>query len=144
MELAQSGYIFFGKYPDPVTLAYLATRGVQLIVNLTSSVYTCNIKIINYPIKDGGIPDNLMTFSALIAQLKAAIEQSTFIFIHCDHGRGRTGLTVASLIGKYKNYKYRAAITELNKQYHKGYGKGRREDIPSHREQKHFVRKFLK
>lgn len=113
----------FGAFPTQNQVAELEEWGVDLFVDLTHhnerkiTPYTTTKEIINFPIEDRNIPDNMTEFCALIVKLCDEIAAGKKLYIHCKAGHGRSGIVVASILC----YKYNLTPEESfkkTKQYH--------------------------
>ena len=57
------------------------------------------IELVRYPIDDGGVPEDLDSFRALLGDIRAAVvEEGRSVVVACRGGLGRTGTVVASLL----------------------------------------------
>lgn len=135
----------FGKYPTQDQVNLLIDDEVDIIVNLTEemSIYYYFPLTIKYPIDDTKTPDDLDTFNSLLQLLISSLEQGKKLFIHCRHGRGRSGMVTAILLIVYFNLNYEEAISLLNVNYRQGHGYMKsNKSIPSHQIQKELVKSF--
>lgn len=97
----------FGSYPSQETVYDLEKKGVKYFINLTYpeekliKEYETNNIIINYPIKDRKVPNDIISFSKLIVNISNIIKdlkENELIYIHCKGGHGRSGILVACLL----------------------------------------------
>ena len=59
-----------------------------------------HIEWIEYPIEDFGLPADRESFAALIRGLVERIEAGVSVCVHCRMGIGRTGITLACIVGR--------------------------------------------
>lgn len=94
----------FGSYPTQQQIQLLEDWGVDIVVNLTSSEerkikpYVTNARIVQFPIPDRGVPEDVEEFCALVLLLIEEISRGKKIYIHCKGGHGRSGLLVAAIL----------------------------------------------
>lgn len=97
----------FGSYPSQETVYDLEKKGVKYFINLTYPYekliveYETNNNIINFPIKDRKVPNDIISFSKLIIKISFIInklKENELIYIHCKGGHGRSGILVACLL----------------------------------------------
>ena len=97
----------FGSYPTQKTVYDLEKKGVKYFINLTYpeekliKEYETNNNIINFPIKDRKVPNDIISFSKLIVNISNIIKdlkENELIYIHCKGGHGRSGILVACLL----------------------------------------------
>ena len=97
----------FGSYPTQETVYDLEKKGVKYFINLTYpeekliKEYETNNNIINFPIKDRKVPNDIISFSKLIVNISNIIKdlkENELIYIHCKGGHGRSGILVACLL----------------------------------------------
>lgn len=130
--------IIFGKYPKVPMLQDLARDGFQ-IVNLTSRIH--DNENIYYPIPDESVPKN--GFLEFLTEICAALNLHHRVFIHCDHGRGRSGLVVAALLGYHYHISHYFALKIINQAHRLGRSQGANKYIPTHKEQLEFLQQFF-
>lgn len=116
-KLSGQIYVFPGPFAHRVenfALDQLQHATIRLVVNLTSQeewaktqgakqqeLYnTQHIAYIHYPIKDYGVPQDIVGFTALVNSLHEQLISGLNIGIHCIGGIGRSGLLTASLLHK--------------------------------------------
>jgi len=68
------------------------------IPHLFSSITNNNMESIRFPIRDKFIPSRMSDFVLLIHQLVTHIQQGKKVIVHCNGGKGRTGLTVVCIL----------------------------------------------
>lgn len=111
--------IIFGWYPTPHSnglfsnnILDLLKSGRDVFVNLTTfreknslydyqptvRVFRDNPVFIHYPIEDGGLPSDDVTFSHLINRLNLLLKENRKLYIHCRGGHGRSGLVAGCLL----------------------------------------------
>ena len=97
----------FGSYPTQETVYDLEKKGVKYFINLTYpeekliKEYETNNNIINFPIQDRKVPNDIISFSKLIVNISNIIKdlkENELIYIHCKGGHGRSGILVACLL----------------------------------------------
>jgi|SRR6516165_4534079 protein tyrosine phosphatase len=135
----------FGKYPTQNQVNLLREEGFNMIVNLTEemSIFYYFPLTIKYPINDTKTPDDLDSFSDLLQLLLDSLENGKKIFIHCRHGRGRSGTVTAILLILYFDLSYEESIQVLNLNYQQGHGYGKvKKSIPSHGIQRELIKSF--
>lgn len=149
MEEFSSPLIFnqlrFGKYPTQEQVDLLKEDGINLIVNLTEEMHIHYFfpLVIKYPIEDTKIPEDLDTFTDLLQLLFDSLKAGKKIFIHCRHGRGRSGTVTSILLILYFELNYDEAISLLNLNYRQGHGYSKNnKSIPTHREQRELIRSY--
>jgi len=138
--------IAFGIYPDQEQVEHLSENGFTVCVDLTEqeySTYTFDLKI-RYPIKDTKIPENFNSFDILVGIICNLINSGQKIYIHCMHGRGRSSMTVACVLGKCLKISADQALELVNDAYKKGHGKYSNSTVPPHKQQRKFIRQYLR
>ena len=131
--------IIFGKYPSVTELEQWQKNGFT-IVNLTNKLH--KFESITYPIKDEGVPEQ--EFPQFVTQLCDKLQSNFKLFIHCDHGRGRSGLVTAAILGQCYGLSKNDALDVINKAHRQGHGqKWQRKDIPTHKAQKEFLQQYF-
>jgi len=66
------------------------------ISNMIAEFQKAGISSIHYQIHDKWIPSDMVPFVACVNQLVAEIKQEKIIMVHCNGGKGRTGLVVVA------------------------------------------------
>ena len=94
-------------------LQRLSERGVQVVVTLVrmeeliamglaerfrATVVLLGMEWLHFPIHDKWVPDSMREFHAFLQQLVERLEQGLVLCIHCNGGRGRTGLVTSALL----------------------------------------------
>lgn len=103
----------FGGYPNQKQIIELQEEGVTWFIDLTNSNEK-NIKIyshlvnnwINYPIKDGHIPEDkkkFMIFLLLLQMVMESLKPGEKIYLHCRGGHGRSSLVIACFLSMVFN-----------------------------------------
>lgn len=134
----------FGPYPDPESFPQLSE--FDLCLDLTEqivSTYDFSIKI-RYPIEDTKIPIDMNSFNNLMELLVASIHNGKKIYIHCKYGRGRSSMVTILLLVLAFDYTLDEAIETVNRSYKNGHGKYSLKEVPPHKIQRKFIRKYLK
>ncbi len=117
----------FGGYPNHNQLLELKEEGVVWFVDLTHRNER-NIKVyshlvhnyLNYPIKDGHIPEDKKKFTIFLFILQMIIEglkSGEKLYLHCRGGHGRSGLVIACLLGLLLNIPPAKSLNLVN-EYH--------------------------
>ncbi|ABF82097.1 hypothetical protein MIV067L [Invertebrate iridescent virus 3] len=117
----------FGGYPSWEQVQELQTAGVVWFVDLTEECEK-NVVLyhqlvpnwINYPIKDGGTPQNrekFLTFLLAVQILVDGLGPGEKIYLHCRGGHGRSGLVIACFLAMTLNISPKKSLF-LVKLYH--------------------------
>jgi hypothetical protein len=117
----------FGGYPNHKQIIELQEEGVTWFIDLTNSNEK-NIKIyshlvnnwINYPIKDGHIPEDKKKFVIFLLLLQIVMESlkpGEKIYLHCRGGHGRSTLVIACFLSMVFNIPPLDGLN-LAKEYH--------------------------
>ncbi len=99
----------FGGYPTQLVVNELEDNGVRIFVNLTcdgeKNIVPFNIssisKLINYPIIDHSVPNDVLTFSGFIVYISKIIKElsnNDRLYLFCKGGHNRSSLVVSSII----------------------------------------------
>lgn len=142
----------FGKYPTLDNIDLLNNLDIKLIINLSYKKYKSDIvtKInklgittINFSIKNANYPKSINDFVKLITLLVDYSKMNVKFYIHCRHGRGRSGLlAICYLIKKY-NFDLSKAFDIINNCHRAGHGqKWQQRTIPTHQVQLEFLQIF--
>ncbi|AHL67584.1 hypothetical protein DH26_gp091 [Chloriridovirus anopheles1] len=118
----------FGGYPTHEQIIELQKCGVTTFVDLTFGAKESNLKVyshlvdkwINYPIKDGNVPQNnknFLIFLLLVQMIVESLKPGEKIYIHCRGGHGRSTLVVACFLGMVFQLSYDKSLN-LAKMYH--------------------------
>jgi hypothetical protein len=106
----------FGSYPTSEQLIDAEKWGINMLVDTTNDnekkivKYTTDLKVVRFPIKDRGVPENKHDFCRFIITLSDHIESGRKIWVHCKGGHGRSGIVVASLLAYTKKISSMDAI----------------------------------
>ena len=142
----------FGNYPTTNRAKELEENGVTQYVNLTlphevENDYNTNKSVINFPIIDRQVPDNIYKFCKFIIKLAKIIDNTNKTYIHCRGGHGRAGLVVACLLCYKYNYCPQKSL-ELTNFFHSQRKimreKWRKIGSPQTRKQQSFIFKLFK
>lgn len=117
----------FGGYPNHNQIIELQKEGVVWFIDLTSQNEK-NIKVyshlvnnwINYPIKDGHVPENnkkFMVFLCLLQIILESLKPDEKIYLHCRGGHGRSSLVISCFFSMVLNIPPFDSI-KLAKEYH--------------------------
>lgn len=121
MELKKVGDKLY-RGPRPGSYAELAAAGVTAVVNLESGVYeaTHNDTYEHEKPEDFGLKafdircsDITPPSRASVARFIAIVEQEKCVYVHCLHGRDRTGFMCAAYRMVKQYWSLAAATTEL-------------------------------
>ena len=63
--------------------------------DLLETARACGLECIHFPIRDKFIPSSMVTFVEFIVRLAQLALQGKTLIVHCNGGKGRTGLVVA-------------------------------------------------
>lgn len=117
----------FGGYPNHNQILELKEEGVVWFIDLTNSdeknikVYSHLVKNwINYPIKDGHIPENkkqFLIFLLLIQLVVESLKPGEKIYLHCRGGHGRSSLVISCFLSMVFNLPPFESL-EMTKKYH--------------------------
>jgi len=144
----------FGSFPSQESVNILEQEGVQYFVNLTYNdeynilPYQTNYNYISFPIRDLGVPQNLLDFSKFILKLTNIILnlRTSKIYIHCRGGHGRSGVVISCILCQIYNKLTTQQILLLVNKYHNDRETMREKwrviGSPQTRHQKYFVYKF--
>lgn len=126
------GQIIFGRHPSATDLNHLRQQGVSVVVDLTvSQSYQVHDMIkVSFPIVDGAVPTDTTAFNSLLIDLSTLLDQEHKIYVHCRHGRGRSGLVTAALLRYHFGLSLRQALAEVNQAYWQGHGQYQTKMIP--------------
>ena len=96
--------LYAGSYPRSDDAVVLQTDyKVKTLVNLVESAISVPLYIrqkfdlVRFPIEDCGCPTSLMSVYPLIQKIQELL-QTQNVYIHCEEGKGRTGLIVACFL----------------------------------------------
>jgi protein-tyrosine phosphatase len=117
----------FGGYPNHKQLIELKKEGVVWFVDLTHK-YEKNIKTyshlvnnwINYPIKDGHIPEDKKKFTIflfIIQMILESLKPGEKLYLHCRGGHGRSSMVIACLLSILLNILPDESLNLVN-EYH--------------------------
>jgi len=70
------------------------------IVNsdLCSAVPAAGIELLRLPVRDKWVPASMQSFHAFVHTIAQRLVKGDRVFVHCNGGKGRTGLTVCSTL----------------------------------------------
>jgi protein-tyrosine phosphatase len=94
------------------------------------------------PIKDSGIPESAAQVQGLLKDIRAALESTRNIYLHCRAGIGRTGLIVGCYLAEEQGGK--AAIQQLNELWQQSERAESWPQVPQTKEQAEFIRRWPK
>jgi protein tyrosine/serine phosphatase len=153
-------FLVFGKYPNRKNFHRLILEEyITIFLNLTDIEYSIKnmknypqIDIISFPIEEGLVPDK-EELKMLINEIFPLIfnsENNRKLYLHCEHGRGRSGLIANILVQEYlfrylnnKDIDWIKAEANriVNLSHQDGHGKNwKNKSIPPHKIQKKFIR----
>lgn len=99
----------FGGFPNHQQIIELQKLGVTTFIDLTFGMEKNTFSYsnvvdnwINYPIKDGHVPQNnkhFLIFLLLIQMIVESLQPEEKIYIHCKGGHGRSTLVVSCFLG---------------------------------------------
>ncbi len=95
--------LWFGPYPTQTHVEQLEAAGVRAFINVTRpdemlDPYVSLHPIINIPIEDNSVPDDVPTFCQQISEVSRLLRQGTHLYVHCKGGHGRSGMVAAILL----------------------------------------------
>jgi len=100
----------------------LYRQGIRCVVSLTHMVENfkdicqrAELRWINYPIPDFGVPDDIGSFDQLIENIIHCINQDIPVCVHCQAGIGRTGLVLSCALAAYSSCSAAEAISQVKK-----------------------------
>lgn len=115
----------FGGYPNVYEIEYLRALGVKWFVDLTHtdekniSDYSYLVdNWINYPIKDGHVPENKKTFSVFLLMLQTILEglkPGEKMYLHCRGGHGRSSLVAACILSLVTQISTKDSLEKIRK-----------------------------
>lgn len=115
----------FGGYPNIDEIEYLRALGVKWFVDLTHtdekhiSDYSCLVdNWINYPIKDGHVPENKKTFSIFLLMIQTILESlkpGEKMYLHCRGGHGRSSLVAACILSLVTQISTKESLEKIRK-----------------------------
>jgi protein-tyrosine phosphatase len=145
-SLVYENMIAFGPYPLQEQVDILVDNDFTVFVDLTDFQdirYNAPISI-RYPIQDGNIP--VGSIRELIDKVIDFLDEGYRVYIHCEHGRGRSVLLTACVLASVQNLDYDETIEILNTAHRNGHGnsaKWKSKTIPPHSCQRYFLRGFI-
>lgn len=74
----------------------LALMGLAKYIDI---LHEHDLEAVHYPIPDKWVPSSVAELSALVEILVQRVRRGLFTLVHCDGGKGRSGLVVAALLG---------------------------------------------
>ena len=80
------------------------------VQNLLDGVKRRGITSIHFPIRDKFVPEDLEAFCSLILGIVELLHAGKTVVVHCNGGKGRTGLVVAAILVAYQNSTVMEAI----------------------------------
>jgi protein-tyrosine phosphatase len=140
------GRIGFGRYPTQYQVDKLTKMNFSVFVDLTDfpkTFYVAPITV-KFPIRDGTVP--LESMRPLIQKLLKLIEKNNKVYIHCEHGRGRSAMLTCCLIASLYKMDYDKVIAVINDAHKRGHGnsdKWHGKLIPPHQCQRDYIKGFL-
>ena len=151
------GNIMFGRYPFQDEVEQLQQAGITMFLDLTEKDESYKNLVLepyqassyfHFPIKEQSIPDDVVAFRALIRQLCQRLkkDENERIYIHCKHGRGRSGMVALILIAICHSLSYDKALSIINTGHAYGHGSGshwRGRIIPPHKNQHTFAHAII-
>jgi hypothetical protein len=115
----------FGGYPNVYEIEYLRVLGVKWFVDLTHtdekniSDYSYLVdNWINYPIKDGHVPENKKTFSVFLLVVQTILESlkpGEKMYLHCRGGHGRSSLVAACILSLVTQISTKESLEKIRK-----------------------------
>lgn len=140
-----NGQLYFGQYPSLIQLNQLRILGVNICIDLTQTNDYQYIDKIHFPIRNKGVPSSKIAFHNLVTSLCNHIRDGKKIYIHCRHGRGRTGLLVAALIGHCLKVDVNAAMHIVSAAYQTGNATEKSpKRLPHHHNQQNFLKEYFR
>ena len=71
--------------------------------NLLEGVLRRGISSVHYPIRDKFVPESIDTFCSLVLGIVELLHAGKTVVVHCNGGKGRTGLVVAAVLIAYQS-----------------------------------------
>jgi atypical dual specificity phosphatase len=103
-----------GSWPDRDKILRLKAEGYTLIINLCKERHETdpNVPCANFDIEDNGLPTQLQIHAFI-----SLVQKTTRSYVHCEAGKGRTGVMVAAYRIKVNRWAAENALREAE-----GYG----------------------
>lgn len=160
LSVMYRGLLGFGGYPTPMFDERKKQKGqlqisdhlrnfkvfVDLTENTVGYIVPEGAQYISYPVPDSGVPEKKETFKNFLFKAQEALEKGMPMYIHCEHGRGRTGVVMVCLISLLYGISYEEAVEQVNAKFHESCPPGsswKEKTIPCHANQREFCRKFI-
>lgn len=99
----------FGGYPNHSQITELINEGVVWFIDLTinnelnTKAYSHLVQNwINFPIKDGDVPENKKQFTIFLLLIQIVLESlkpGEKLYLHCRGGHGRSSLVISCFLG---------------------------------------------
>ncbi len=140
------GRIAFGKYPNQSQVNKLIEKRFTVFVDLTDfpKAFYSAPNVIRFPIRDGTVPTE--TMKHLIHKILKFIDRNSKVYIHCEHGRGRSVLLTCCLMASLYDLDYNKVIEIVNDAHRKGHGGNNKwmgRLVPPHQSQRDYLRGFI-
>lgn len=105
--------MFGYKTPNADDVKELKAKSISTVIRLTSDEETkeksteywnairkkaIRWEELHFPIRDYGIPDNLVAFGTLIATIAKRLSEGQVMLLHCAAGIGRTGTVACAIL----------------------------------------------
>lgn len=101
---------------------FLADAGIGLLVSLEKPsgpigkiCREAGVQWRNFPVADFGIPEDIDSFMMLVTECIRSFEGGIPVCVHCRAGIGRTGLTLACIVGAYLGLETAKAVATVKK-----------------------------
>lgn len=147
--------IMFGRFPFQDEVYQLQLLGVTMFLDLTTPGESYKNLVltpyeapeyVNFPIVEKSIPTDEMAFGRVMRQLVTRLQRNEKIYIHCKHGRGRSGMVALILVALTHSLTYEQALAVINVGHSYGHGSSthwQAKTIPPHRVQQAFAHNFI-
>ena len=112
---------FAGQRPSisPEMKDFFCENEITSVVNLTKEDYSAvynrldtDLNVVKFPIEDQSVPINMAETNAIMLKMLDLVKEHS-VYIHCERGKGRTGLFSACLIAQHLKIGGQEAINKI-------------------------------